>query len=144
MAKGKLDIERIIETFEFLRDWEQRYQFLDELGEKLPPMDPADQNDENRVHQCMSMVWVLPRPDPENPDLLDYSGDCDTSTIKGVVAILVTLFSGKTPREIMDTDVDQMFSHLDLFEHLSPTRHVGVYAIVEKMKKQAAPYLENA
>lgn len=141
MSNAQLDLGRIIETFEFLPDWEHRYQFLDELGEKLDPMTAEDMAPENIVPPCMSTVYVKARPLEDDPTRIRYDGFCDTPTIKGVVAILVALFSGKTPREVVDLDTDKVFSELQLFEHLSPTRHVGVYAIVEKMKAQARTYL---
>jgi cysteine desulfuration protein SufE len=128
-------IQEIIDTFDLLGDWEQRYQYLVEIGERLPAMDPADKIDANRVMECMSTVHVLPKRDGE---VVRFTGDCDTAIIKGVVALLVGLFSGKTPRQIDDTDVDLLFQGLKLEEHLSPNRHVGVYAIVNKMKGQVA------
>ena len=74
------------------------------------------------------------------PPILRFQGDCDTAIIKGVVGILVNLYSGKTPAEIEALDVDELFEGLHLEEHLSPNRHVGVYAIVEKMKRQARAF----
>ena len=103
-------------------------------------MTAEDMVKENIVPPCMSTVYVKARPLKGDPTRIRYDGFCDTPTIKGVVAILVALFSGKTPREVVDLDTDQMFSELQLFEHLSPTRHVGVYAIVEKMKAQARAF----
>jgi cysteine desulfuration protein SufE len=131
------EIDAIVEDFELLGDWDQRYQYLVEIGERLPPMDPADKTDANQVKECMSTVHVVPRPDAATPPRLRFSGDCDTAIIKGVVAILVNLYSGKTAAEIEALDVDGLFTGLHLEEHLSPNRHVGVYAIVEKMKRQA-------
>jgi cysteine desulfuration protein SufE len=127
----------IVENFELLGDWDQRYQYLVEIGERLDPMPVADKTDQNRVRECMSLVHVAPHPVPERPDLIAFQGDCDTAIIKGVVAILVGIFSGKTPDEIEALDVEEMFEALKLQEHLSPNRHVGVYAIVNKMKSQA-------
>jgi cysteine desulfuration protein SufE len=98
-------------------------------------MDPADQTDANRVMECMSTVHVVAKPGTE---AIHFDGDCDTAIIKGVVALLVGLFSGKTANEIAALDVDSLFEGLQLQEHLSPNRHVGVYAIVRKMKSQAA------
>jgi cysteine desulfuration protein SufE len=132
------EIADIIDTFELLGDWDQRYQYLIELGEGLPPMPGEDKREANLVKECMSTVHVAARRDPRRPELLSYTGDCDTSIIKGVVALLVSLFSGKTPEEIAAIDVDSLFAGLHLEEHLSPNRHVGVYAIVDKMKGQAA------
>ena len=134
------EIREIIDTFELLGDWDQRYQYLVELGERMSPMPSEDKRDENRVKECMSIVHTAARPDPDHTDLLRYTGDCDTSIIKGVVAILVELFSGKTPREIEELDVDALFAGLHLEEHLSPNRHVGVYAIVGRMKGQARAF----
>ena len=130
-------IAEIIENFELLGDWDQRYQYLVEIGERLPSMAAEVKTETNRVIECMSLVHVVAEPDPTRPGHLLYQGDCDTAIIKGVVALLVGLFSGKTASEIEALDVDGLFQGLQLEEHLSPNRHVGVYAIVGKMKRQA-------
>jgi len=142
-AQTSDDIQEIVDTFELLGDWDQRYEYLVELGERLAPMDPADKTDANRVMECMSTVHVVARPlygaDADHSGgKLRFAGDCDTAIIKGVVALLVGLFSGKTRQEIEQTDIDDLFTGLKLEEHLSPNRHVGVYAIVNKIKRQAA------
>lgn len=131
------EIGEIIENFELLGDWDQRYHYLVEIGERLPAMPAQYKVDENRVMECMSLVHVAPEPDPEQAGHLRFRGDCDTAIIKGVVALLIGLFSGKTPADIDTLDVDALFKGLQLEEHLSPNRHVGVYAIVNKMKGQA-------
>lgn len=131
------EIHEIIDDFELLGDWDQRYQYLVELGERLPRMPVEHKTDANRVMECMSLVHVAAHPDPDQPGHLLYTGDCDTAIIKGVVALLVGLFSNKTPTDIESLDVDDLFKGLRLEEHLSPNRHVGVYAIVNKMKRQA-------
>lgn len=131
------EIEAIIENFDLLGDWDERYQYLVDIGERMPPMDPSDKTEANRVIECMSLVHIVARPDPDDPRRLVFSGDCDTAIIKGVVALLVQISSGKTPEEVESLDVDELFEGLHLEEHLSPNRHVGVYAIVGKMKRQA-------
>jgi len=131
------EIRDIVDAFDLLGDWDERYRYLVELGERMPAMPAAGKLDENRVKECMSLVHVAARRDPGRKNHLLYTGDCDTAIIKGVVALLVGLLSGKTPQEIADLDVDELFEGLHLEEHLSPNRHVGVYAIVEKMKRQA-------
>ena len=131
------EIRDIVDTFDLFADWDQRYQYLIELGERMPPMPSDDKIEENRVKECMSLVHVAAHPDPGHPGHLAFTGDCDTAIIKGVVALLVDLFSGKTPGEIAELDVDALFDGLHLEEHLSPNRHVGVYAIVDKMKGEA-------
>ncbi len=126
----------IAEDFELLQDWEQRYQYLVELGEQLPAMPESEKTQENRVIPCMSKVWVYAYPDPEKPERILFHGDCDTAIIKGVVALLVQIFSGKTADEIRQVDIDSLFERIQLAENLSPNRHVGIYAIVEKMREQ--------
>ncbi|HSQ06374.1 MAG TPA: SufE family protein [Chromatiaceae bacterium] len=131
------EIADIVETFEILGDWDQRYQYLVELGERLAPMPAAHKTEANRVKECMSTVYTAVQGQTGQPATLSFTGDCDTAIIKGVVALLVGLFSGKTPAEIEALDVDALFDGLHLEEHLSPNRHVGVYAIVGRMKAQA-------
>lgn len=132
--------EEVIENFEFLEDWDARYAYLVELGEALPPMPEQYRNEENRVNGCMSKVWVCPVADPTDPNRLVYVGDCDTAIIKGVLALLIGLMSGRTADEIQRLDLDDMFDQLKLAEHLSPNRHFGIFAVVGLMQEQAAGY----
>ena len=137
------DVSDIIETFDLLGDWDQRYQYLVELGERLPAMPDAAKTDDNRVKPCMSKVWVQSHWDRDTPSLIRYHGDCDTSIIKGVLALLIDLCSGKSNAQIQALDFDALFHRLQLDEHLSPNRHVGIYAIVARMKSQAARLAEQ-
>lgn len=130
-------LDDIVDIFELLGDWDQRYQYLMELGEQLPAMPEVLKTEDNKVKGCMSQVWVSAWRDTADPDLVRFYGDCDTSIIKGVLALLIELSAGKTVAEIEQLDVDELFSRLNLDEHLSPNRHLGVYAIVELMKRQA-------
>jgi len=129
--------EEVIENFEFLESWEARYAYLVELGEALPPLDDTLRTEDHRVKGCMSQVWVCPVPDDTRPGALKYVGDCDTAIIKGVLALVIRLLSGRTPQEIAGVDLDHLFEELHLAEHLSPNRHFGIYSLVEMMKKQA-------
>mgnify|MGYP002713132449 CR=1 FL=1 len=138
------DIDTIISGFEMLGEWEHRYQYLAELGEKLAPMPDALRVEANRVKPCMSQVWVYAQPDPKNPQHIHFHGDCDTSIIKGVVALLIKISKGKTPQEFIDLDIDHLFEGMKLADHLSPNRHVGIYAIVDVMKSQAQQLLETS
>lgn len=130
-------LDDIVDIFEILEDWQQRYQYLIELGEKLPPMPDKHKTEDNKVKGCMSQVWAHAYPDTADSDKLHFYGDCDTSIIKGVLAILLQLADNKTATAIQELDVDELFERLNLDDHLSPNRHVGVYAIVELMKQQA-------
>ncbi len=131
-----INYERVIETFDFLQDWETRYHFISELGEKLPPYPDAERLECYLVPECMSTVFIRAVRGPEGR--YTFRGDCDTSTIKGVLAILLAMFHDKSAPEIAELDADAEFERLGLFEHLSPTRHVGVYAMVQRVKRQVA------
>lgn len=130
-------LQDIVETFELLGDWDQRYQYLVELGENMPALPDEARTDENKVKGCMSQVWISASLSRDKPGNILFHGDCDTSIIKGVLALLFQLSEDRTADDIERLDVDEFFEKLGLDDHLSPNRHVGVYAIVELMKKQA-------
>jgi len=132
-----MDIQEIIENFELLGDWDERYQYLVDLGDALPPMAETERTETNRVQGCLSKVWVYAEPDPDAEGRLRFRGDCDTAVIKGVLALLIELMSHRTREQIEALDLDGLFDELQLAEHLSPNRHFGIYGIVELMKAQA-------
>lgn len=129
-----MQLDEIAETFELLGDWEQRYQYLIELGERLPVMPEHLKNEDNRVKACMSKVWVVAG---KKEGRIHFEGDCDTSVIKGVLALLINLCNGLSSEEIQTIDMDEIFKRLNLDEHLSPNRHIGVYAMFDLMKQKA-------
>ncbi len=131
------EVDEIVDIFEFLDDWDQRYQYLMELGEQLPAMPDKLKTEENWVKPCMSTVYVSAEQVPDEPDKIRFQGDCDTAIIKGVLGLLIDLLSNRTLEEIRQVDVDGLFKRLRLEEHLSPSRHVGIYAIVDMMIKRA-------
>ena len=128
-----MTLDDYVETFELFDDWDQRYQYLTELGEQLPALPEALRTEDNRVKGCMSKVWVSAYTDS---GLVGFHADCDTATIKGVLALLVDLMSEKPAEQVLATDLDEIFDRLALDDHLSPNRHFGVYAMVELMKQQ--------
>ena len=130
-------LDEIVDMFELLDDWDQRYSLIIELGEELPAMPLCLKTDDNKVRGCMSQVWVSPYRTDGTSDRVSYHADCDTAIIKGVLAILVQLLENKTAQQIQQFDMDEFFTRLHLDEHLSPNRHVGIYGIVDLMKKQA-------
>jgi cysteine desulfuration protein SufE len=130
-------LDEIVDMFELLDDWDQRYSLIIELGEELPAMPLCLKTDDNKVRGCMSQVWVSPYRTDGTSDRVSYHADCDTAIIKGVLAILVQLLENKTAQQIQQFDIDEFFTCLHLDENLSPNRHVGIYGIVDLMKKQA-------
>lgn len=139
-----MQLEEFVDVFDILVDWDQRYQYLIELGESMPDMPDEYKTESNKVKGCMSQVWVQVYTDTTQNEKLHYYGDCDTSIIKGVLALLVQLVDSRTAEEIQQLDLDEIFEHLHLDEHLSPNRHVGIYAIVELMKQQAREPINSA
>ena len=135
---GMESIERIVETFEFLDDWDDRYNYLAELGEKLPPLEPRYATPEHQVHGCVSQVWVMAELEATpSGGVLRFRGDSDTPIIKGILAVLLSIYDGLSPDEALKVDTDAIFDRLGIYEHLSPNRHVGVYAMVEKVRSVA-------
>jgi cysteine desulfuration protein SufE len=128
-------LDEIVDIFDLLGDWDQRYQYLIELGEKLPAMPDRLKTDENRVKGCMSQVWIT--ADMEDGQVR-FTGDSDTSVIKGILALLISLCDGLSVVQIRNLDMDEIFQGLNLDEHLSPNRHVGVYAMFDLMKQKAS------
>jgi len=133
-------LDEIVDIFEVLDDWDQRYSFIIELGEELPAMPLCLKTDDNKVKGCMSQVWVSPYRTEGTSDRVSYHADCDTAIIKGVLALLVQLLENKTAQQIQQFDVDEFFTRLQLDENLSPNRHFGIYAIVDLMKNQAVAF----
>jgi len=130
-------LDDLVESFELLDDWEQRYNYIIELGENLPEMPEQLMVEQNNVRGCMSIVYVSAYHDTDDSPFIQFHGYCDTSIIRGVLAILIQLIEGKTATKVHLLDVDELFTRLHLDDHLSPNRHVGIYAIVALMKEQA-------
>lgn len=127
-------IEELADNFEILGDWEQRYEYISDLGDRLAPLTAAEKTHDTKVHACMSNVWIVGELSRDLPPAIAYRAECDTPIIRGVIAILLLVYSGTTPQEALDLDADDLFERLGLFDHLSPTRHVGIYAIVEHIR----------
>lgn len=133
-----MNIEEVKETFEFMDEWEDRYRFIIDLGRKLPDFDEANQTEENRVHGCSSKVWLV--YDREGDKIL-FKGDSDAHIVKGLVALILMIFSNKTPKEIIATDANGILNDLGLSQHLSPMRTNGLFSMVERIKSIGESFL---
>ncbi len=133
-----MDIAEVKETFEFMDEWEDRYRFIIDLGRNLPDFDPSDQTEENRVQGCTSKVWLIFKQDG---DAVHFKGDSDAHIVRGLVAIILMIFSGKTARQIVDIDASKILEELGLSQHLSPMRTNGLFAMVERIKAIGASFL---
>ncbi len=140
-----MNIEQIIDDFDILDSWDDRYRYVIELGRKLAPLPDADHNEKNKVLGCASQVWLVSetRPGPNGP-VLELVGDSDAHIVKGLIAILFALYSGKTAREILDTDAIALFKQLGLGEHLTPQRSNGFRSMVERIRSDARAALATA
>ena len=130
-------IDDILETFDLLDDWEDRYRFVIDLGRKLPPFPEAARTEANRVRGCTSKVWFISETHGQ-PPVITFQGDSDAHIVKGLIAILFSLYSGKSPQEILAIDAKATLGKLGLEGHLSPMRTNGLYAMVERIRAIAA------
>jgi cysteine desulfuration protein SufE len=134
-----MDIAEITDNLTFLDDWEDRYRYVIELGQQLEPIEDAERNPANKVEGCVSQVWlVTDRKDEDGNPILTYRGDSDAMIVKGLVAILIALYSGRSPSEIAETDALETFDELGLREHLTTQRSNGLVAMVKRIRSDAA------
>jgi cysteine desulfuration protein SufE len=130
-------IDDLVDDFELFEDWEERYRYIVDLGKNLAPMDEADKTEANKVRGCMSQVWMTCRNDNGSPPVLTFTADSDAFIVKGLIAILMELYSGRTPPEILELDAAEALSKLGLASHLSPNRRNGFVAMVDRIKAEA-------
>jgi len=133
-----MQLEELADTFEMLGEWEERYRYLIELGRKLEPLPPGQKIEANKVRGCLSQVWMTVRSEPGPPLTLHFLGESDGVITKGLIVVLFMLYSGRTPQQILDTDVTSAFARLGLDNHLTMNRRSGFYAMVERVRLLAA------
>ena len=126
--------EEIRENLSYLDDWEDRYRYIIELGQALPPLADDEKTAENKVHGCVSQVWLVSSRDG---DKLGYRGESDAMIVRGLVAVLVALYSGRPASEIASTDAIAIFDELGLREHLTTQRSNGLIAMVNRIRGEA-------
>ncbi|ACB95272.1 SufE family protein [Beijerinckia indica] len=134
-----MNLDEIIENFNYLDEWEDRYRYLIELGRTLEPLDEAAHNDQNKVLGCASQVWLETNvgADASGAPVLNLKGDSDAHIVRGLVALILALYSGQTASKIIDTDAQELFKSLGLSAHLTPQRTNGVRSMVERIKNDA-------
>lgn len=132
-----MSIEEIVENFEFLDNWDDRYKYLIELGNALPPFPEEAQTAETKVQGCVSQVWILPTVHEADNPKITFLGTSDAHIVRGLIAITLAIFSGKTASEIVKIDQDAIFNQLDLSEHITPQRSNGLLSMVTRIKETA-------
>ena len=131
-------IDEIVETFELLDEWEDRYRYLIELGRMMEPLPEEAHGDANKVRGCASQVWLETQLEPSaRGPVLRLRGDSDAHIVRGLVALLISLYSGRTAAEAVDADALGLFNSLGLAEHLTPQRSNGVRSMVERIRSDA-------
>jgi cysteine desulfuration protein SufE len=141
-----MTIDEIRDNFALLEEWDDRYRYVIELGRMLAPMPEAEHSAANKVQGCASQVWLarkIERNEADEPRL-KYLGDSDAHIVRGLIAILLTLYSGRSPREILATDAIAVFDEFGFREHLTPQRSNGLRAMVERIRSDAREALAAA
>lgn len=133
-----MKVEDVIESFDFLDDWEDRYRYIIDLGKRLPEMAESEKTRETKVEGCVSQVWMVAHDDPRQPGHLIFVADSDAHIVRGLVAILLIIYSGKTAEEILEIDARGLLGQLDLEGHLSPSRSNGLFSMVRRIRELAA------
>ncbi|WP_193371459.1 SufE family protein [Pelagibius marinus] len=131
-------IEELIGNFSFLDDWEDRFRYLIDLGRKLEPMDEALKTEETKVRGCTSQVWIVDEVRPGSPPTLHFIADSDAHIVKGLIAVLMEIYDGRTPEEILAADIKGAIGKLGFEQHLSPNRANGLFSMVERIRALAA------
>jgi cysteine desulfuration protein SufE len=138
-------LDEIIDNFAFLDDWEDRYRYLIELGRTLEPLPQSAYSEANKVRGCASQVWLETRPSREGDDVvLTFRGDSDAHIVRGLVALTLAFYSGRTAHDIVEADALGLFQSLGLSEHLTPQRSNGLRSMVERIRSEARAALAAA
>ncbi len=138
-------LDRIRADMALFDDWEDRYRYIIELGRSLDPFPEDLRTDANKVRGCASQVWLtssLKSPAPGAPEVLDLRGDSDAHIVRGLVAVLLAVYQGKTPAEALSTDARSVFAEFGLKEHLTPQRSNGFSSMVERIMRDARAQVE--
>ncbi len=135
---GRMKIEDIVDNFSVLDDWEDRYRYLIELGRGLEPLDGAERTPETKVRGCASQVWLVSKVTGTGPEAtLAFRGDSDAHIVRGLIAVLLALYSDKKARAILETDEKAVLVELGLNDHLTPQRSNGLASMVARIKSDA-------
>ena len=130
------------DEFDLLGDWEERYRYVIELGRDLAPLTDAERSEANKVRGCASQVWLVTEPQADGT--LKFRGDSDAHIVRGLIALLLALYSGKRAQEVLAADALGLFQSLGLSEHLTPQRSNGVRSMVERIRYDARLELRAA
>ena len=137
-------VEDLVEDFSFFDDWEDRYRYLIDLGRQKAGIDESDRIPANKVEGCMSQVWLTGHVTDDQPPRLVFRADSDAHIVRGLIAVLLTIYSDRTADEILAIDIEDVFHRLGLESHLSPNRRNGFFAMTGEIRRQAAAALSDS
>ena len=137
-------IEELLEDFEFLDAWEDRYRYIIELGDELEDLDAELRVEENRVQGCVSNVWLIASFDASSPPQISFRADSDSQLVRGLVSILIMLCNNQPAPTVLALDVEDLFTRLELRNHLSRSRSNGLFSMVKRIRVLAAQGIAQA
>jgi len=137
MPAATIGLDEIRESFAFFDDWEDKYRFIIDLGKSLPVLPESARREDNLVRGCQSQVWVDAAFDPDS-GAATLAIDSDAHIVRGLIAIVLAVYQGRTPAEILAFDIEGLFDELALLKHLSPTRGNGLRALIARIRELAA------
>jgi cysteine desulfuration protein SufE len=135
MTDSLPDFETIADDFAFIDDWDEKYRYIIDLGRRLPPLSDDERSEANKVRGCASQVWLV---FDELDQAVRFRGDSDAAIVKGLVGLMIALFSGRSKEEIQKIDAQAKLAELELQEHITPQRSNGVVSMIGRIKDEAA------
>ncbi|MEE2826958.1 MAG: SufE family protein [Planctomycetota bacterium] len=143
MAEFPPTVDELLQEFQEMEDWDERYDYIIDLGRELPALDGALQTEEHLVQGCMSTVWLIAHVDSGESRQVQIQADSDSIIVKGLIVILLAHYDGKPATEILKSDPVKLFEQLGLNQHLSPQRRNGLFSMVKRLKQLATDHLAN-
>lgn len=142
MMSALPDENKLLRNFSRCQNWEERYLYLIELGEKLLPLSERQKQVKNQVSGCQSQVWIVMEPDSDSR--IQFAGDSDAAIVKGLIALVIIIFQNKTGQQILTTDSKAFFQKLSLEQHLTPSRSQGLHAMIRTIRQRAEKIIQSS
>ena len=139
-----MNVQELMEAFQMLPDWEDRYKMIEDLGRHMPNLSDEQLTEENRIKDCNTQAWLIAHLSDEEPPKLVFQADAETSLVRGLMALMLLPFRDKTPEEVLATDPEELFGPLGLESALSPTRRAGMEALMFRVRELAIEHAATA
>ena len=139
-----MNVQELMEAFQMLPDWEDRYKMIEDLGRHMPNLPEEQLTEENRIKDCNTQAWLIAHLSDEDPPKLVFQADAETSLVRGLMALMLLPFRDKTPEEVLGTDPEELFGPLGLESALSPTRRAGMEALMFRVRELAIEHAATA